>query len=41
MATMSQAIKEAFGESGGALSREAIKQFVESRYRYRGCPGRC
>ena len=33
MATMSQAIKEAFGESGGgALSREAIKQSVESRY---------
>ena len=35
MATMSQAIKEAFGESGGAISREAIKQSVESRY-----PGR-
>ena len=32
MATMSQAIKEAFGERGGALSREAIKQSVESRY---------
>ena len=32
MATMSQAIKEAFGKSGGALSREAIKQSVESRY---------
>ena len=32
MATMSQAIKEAFGESGGPLSREAIKQSVESRY---------
>ena len=32
MATMFQAIKEAFGESGGALSREAIKQSVESRY---------
>ena len=32
MATMSQAIKEAFRESGGALSREAIKQSVESRY---------
>ena len=32
MATMSQAIKEAFGESGGALSREAIKRSVESRY---------
>ena len=32
MATMSQAIKEAFGESGGVLSREAIKQSVESRY---------
>ena len=32
MATMSEAIKEAFGESGGALSREAIKQSVESRY---------
>ena len=32
MATMSQAIKEAFGESGGALSREAITQSVESRY---------
>ena len=30
--TMSQAIKEAFGESGGALSKEAIKQSVESRY---------
>ena len=25
MVTMSQAIKEAFGKSGGALSREAIK----------------
>ena len=32
MATMAQAIREAFGESGGALSREAIKQSVESRY---------
>ena len=32
MVTMSQAIKEAFGESGGTLSREAIKQSVESRY---------
>ena len=32
MMTMSQAIKEAFGESGGALSKEAIKQSVESRY---------
>ena len=32
MATMAQAIKEAFGERGGALSREAIKQSVESRY---------
>ena len=32
MATMSQAIKEAFGESGGALSRKAIKQSVESSY---------
>ena len=32
MATMAQAIKEAFGESGGALSREAIRQSVESRY---------
>ena len=32
MATMSQAIKEAFEESGGALSREAIKRSVESRY---------
>ncbi len=31
MATMSQAIKEAFGK-GGALTREAIKQSVESRY---------
>ena len=30
MVTMSQAVKEAFGESGGALSREAIKQSVES-----------
>ena len=30
MMTMSQAIKEAFGESGGALSKEAIKQSVES-----------
>ena len=30
--TMSQAIKEAFGESGGTLSKEAIKQSVESRY---------
>ena len=28
MMTMSQAIKEAFGESGGALSKEAIKQSV-------------
>ena len=32
MTTKSQAVKEAFGESGGALSREAIKQSVESRY---------
>lgn len=32
MATMAQAIKEAFAESGGALSREAIKRSVESRY---------
>ena len=32
MATMAQAIKEALAESGGALSREAIKRFVESRY---------
>lgn len=32
MATMAQAIKEALGESGGALSREAIRQSVESRY---------
>ncbi len=32
MATMSQAIREAFGEGGGALTREAIKQSVESRY---------
>ena len=32
MATMFQAIEEAFDESGGALSREAIKQSVESRY---------
>lgn len=32
MATMAQAIKEAFAERGGALSREAIKQSVESRY---------
>ena len=32
MATMSQAIGEAFDESGGALSRGAIKQSVESRY---------
>ena len=31
MATMSQAIKEAFGE-GGTLTREAIKRSVESRY---------
>ena len=30
--TMSRAIKEAFGESGGTLSKEAIKQSVESRY---------
>ena len=29
---MSQAIKAAFGESGGALTREAIKQSLESRY---------
>ena len=32
MMTMSRAIKEAFGESGGTLSKEAIKQSVESRY---------
>ena len=32
MATMSQAIREAFGGGGEALSREAIKQSVESRY---------
>ena len=32
MATMAQAIKEAFGETGGAVSREAIRQSVESRY---------
>ena len=32
MATMSQAIKEAFEEGGGALTREAIRQSVESRY---------
>ena len=32
MMTMSQVIKEAFGEIGGALSKEAIKQSVESRY---------
>ena len=32
MVTMSQAIKEAFEESDGALSKEAIKQSVESRY---------
>ena len=32
MPTMSQAIKEAFAESGVPLSREAIKQSVESRY---------
>ena len=32
MVTMSQAIKDAFGKSGGALSREAIRQSVESRY---------
>ena len=32
MATMAQAIEEAFRESGGALSKEAIKQSVESRY---------
>ena len=32
MATMAQAIKEAFGSGDGALSREAIRQFVESRY---------
>ena len=32
VSTMSQAIKEAFGESGSALSREAIKESVESRY---------
>ena len=32
MTTMSQAIKEAFGESGGTLSRGTIKQSVESRY---------
>ncbi len=32
MATMAQAIKEAFEEGDGILSREAIRQFVESRY---------
>ena len=32
MPTLSRAIREAFGESGGALSREAIRQSVESRY---------
>ena len=32
MVTLYQAIKEAFGESGGAISREAIKQSVKSRY---------
>ena len=32
MATMSQAIREAFGGGGDALSREAIKQSVESSY---------
>ena len=39
MATMAQAIREAFGESGGALSREAIKQSVESRYPEKWKPG--
>ena len=38
MMTMSQAIKEAFGESGGALSKEAIKQSVESRYPWKWQP---
>ncbi len=32
MTTMSQAIRKAFSESGGTLSREAIRQSVESRY---------
>lgn len=32
VATMSQAIKGAFGESGGVLSREAIRESVESRH---------
>ena len=32
MATMAQAIKEALEDGNGALSREAIRQFVESRY---------
>ena len=32
MTTMSQAIKESFGDNGGALSREASRQSVESRY---------
>ncbi len=39
MVTMSRAIKEAFEESGGALSREAIKQFVESHYPGNWKPG--
>ena len=32
MATMAQAIREAFEDGDGALSREAIRRFVESRY---------
>ena len=32
MATMKQAIKEAFEQSEGALSKEVIRQFVDERY---------
>lgn len=39
MATMSQAIKEAFEEGAGPLSREAIRQSVESRYPGEWQPG--
>ena len=32
MATMKQAIKEAFEQSEGALSKEVIRQLVDERY---------
>ena len=39
MATMSQALKEAFEEDTGPLSRDAIRQSVESRYPGKWQPG--